>query len=599
MRVIKDNPISRLLTEAKSSELIPDADPQPAFLPHGFIRFLENVGLADALEIVHPYPKAINLSSLERAQSKGLKHVQKIKIDYINELISFRASPPHSLGTAMKARAQQLLQTMRGWGKETYGDSGTWLLDPLDVESCMAVGEHLFKQGRTNMWISFAMTGDFSDALSKHKNQRVPILGHERDPFSGRNKPAKNLDELRIYLESAAKFVRRERLEKLTRKLARAEHPELDTLLATEQRQILKSHSRLASKLIDDVYKKKIKWKQLNHMLAALDQPPLDEHDHALIKLFPQDGKLWKNGDLRIESNSLILEFSPEKQFTHRDRANGTKLEHNPKIRIEIKRSPEGKPLIITDDPNNLVYLYPFLNSRDFWQQVDKNIIPLLGKSPYHQIEFMYKLGTSLKEINSDQLEGAMKKGHVDFIVDIISGISEINSAEEDQQYKNGGNSIQLNTISSLLDGINPSDLSGAEIRHPAEQELIENGNFIESIYNLMLKCTPGHHTANTNSSTNSRSEINSIDQEVALGLILTQRIWSHHIVLPPSTTRILEDIVHYGSTNKSASRTLLMIEQQLMIAEIKTFETSAESGSNDWLADIIRAYIHPFFIRN
>lgn len=588
MRPTKDSPIRTLLNEVSMPETGPNADPQPAILPHGFIRFLETVGLSDALDIPHQYPQPIYLHSLEKAHRNGPKHVQRIKLDYINDLISFRASPLHSLGTSMKARAQQLLQTMRGWKNESYGDPGTWLLDPLDIESCMAVGEYLFKQDRTNLWISFAMTGDFSDAMSKHKNQRVPILGHEIDPFSGRNKPAKNLDELRVYLESAAKFVRKERIEKLARKIARAEHPDLDTLLAPEQRQILKSKSRLASQLIDGIGNKKISWNQLNHALAVIGQPPLDKHDHALIKLFPQDG-LWKNGDLRVESNSLILEFSPEKQFTHRDQNSGVKLEHNPKIRIKIMRSPEGKPLIITDKPSNLIYLYPFLNSRSFWYQFDKNIVPLLGKSPYHQIEFMYKLKKSLKGLNPNQIEQAMKSGHVDFIVDIISGISEINASKQDQQYKNGGRNGHLNTINSLLDGINPSDLAGAEIRHPAEQELIENRNYIESIYSLMLKCNPGHISAITGSHGNAQNKINSVDQEIALGLILTQRRWNKHMVFPPSTIRILEDIVRYGNTSKSASRTLLLIEQQLRIAELEI------KPDISFLANVYRWLLAPF----
>ncbi len=67
-----ENTISAQATE------LDEAEPTSPYLPHGYIRFLENIGLGDALEIPHPYPLPITTSILEKADRKGPKYVQKM-----------------------------------------------------------------------------------------------------------------------------------------------------------------------------------------------------------------------------------------------------------------------------------------------------------------------------------------------------------------------------------------------------------------------------------------------------------------------------------------------------------------------------------------
>lgn len=562
-----------------SPSLNPEGDRRPTLPPHGFFLFLERIGLIHAAEISHPYPEQITQGKLAAAHRKGPKHVQTLKNKYINELIEFRVSPPHSLGTSMKARAQQLIQSTIGLDGKPFGDPATWLLDPLDRESCLAVADDLLSQGRTNFWISGAMTGDFSDALSNHKNQRMPILGHEKDPYTDNILPATNIQELSVYLDSVEKFIRDERIIKLSRKLARASNPGFKKLLTPQKRIILEEKREAATKFIDYVGHDPDRWAELNEYLAKVGQPPLDQQDHALIKLFPQDNSYNQVGDLRIEGNSLILEFTAN-QFTHREA--GGILENKPKIRFEITQTPEGKPLILADTQSMpyLAYLYPMLNSKNFWQKFDRKIIPLLGNSPYHQIEFMYKLQEPAKTLNSENLERIMYAGQVDFIIDIITGIHASNQVSSDQKYKNGDKNALNNYIAPLLQGIG-EDLSGAVIRYTAEHELIQNNNFASSLYKLALKCTPGHQSALDHASLNPHQPLDKYDREIAHGLLTTYPIWKDRLHIPPSTLHLLQDITKYGQTQVSAMRTLLMLENQLKIAEIIDIDNGNKLLSN------------------
>lgn len=561
-------------------------------LPYGFLMFLERIGLLQAVETTRPYPQTITLDKLHKAHDKGPREVQKIKINYINELISHRVSPPHSLGTAMKARAQQLLQSFHGYlDQNIYGDPGTWLLDPLDDASCNSVAEYLLETGRTDFWMSGAMTGDFTDHLSKHKNQRMPIFGHEYDPFSQKSHPARNIEDIQMYLKSIKQFIQLERIEKLSRRLALIKNPDLEKLKTREQLEYIALFSESATTKIEEINEDPTGWDELNTYLIEHGQKPLDQHDHALIKIFPQDNPNWQSGDLRIENGILSVEFSA-KQFTHRE--NNGMLENKPLFRFEITKTEDGKPLIVGDYQSikHLDYLAPLINSKKFWKGFDKHILPLLGASPYHQIEFMYELPYSPKRLNKKNLKSIMGRGKTAFIIDIISGIHQSNSVAADQKYKSEEKNGTHNQIAPLLEGIDTNTWNGIVIHTLTEHELNLSGDYRGALRDLLYKTVP----ARTKRYGNNSQNFTVYDQETAIALLRTYNSWNNNGYIPTNVKEVLRDIAKYGKTNRPVSELIEIIEDQAFIAQYPDgFENLPEwEMYSNWLFQKAIRYIHP-----
>ncbi len=550
------------LTEAQNRNLeLQDEELLPASPPHGFVLFLTRLGLENALEKPHPAPKSITLEELEAADKHGERAVQAIKNDHLQTLIKFRSSPPHRLGVPMKLRAQAIIQKPRGFRKEIYGDSSTWVINPLDRQSCRAITAYQLKKGRTKLWMSFAMTGDITDPLSRHKDQRAPLLGHEVDPISGRSNPITTLSDLEVYLDSAEELIWQERIYKLSRKLAKVENPDYSNLSRADKQRLHEQAKPIATQIMDLIRSGEVMWSDLTVFLANRGQRPLDEHDHALIKLFPQDNPYWKIGDIMLADGALVLEFSAD-QFTPREKNDsfGTK----PTIRIIITQTPDGQPVIVLPYKDQLPYLFPFLNSKKFWRAFDHHILPQLGTSPYHNIQFMYHLGIPNADITLDNLASAMGSGHVSFIVDMIAGLVEKNNGQSHPLERNGSH----NQVYPFITNLDIDNLDRVIIRHPQAHDMVVNNNYLSELYSLMTRCAHIYRPF-LRSEDLITHHLTEADISIAQTLLLQRSVWEKKVKLPPSTFAVLEEIVQYGQPRHSVHRTLTLLENQVGISEL------------------------------
>lgn len=472
--------------------------------------------------------ETLTYDQLSAAQDKGTGELQKIKVDHISQLVSIRFA--RGIGTAFKVSIQYLLQS------EGLGDRSTFIADPVDQKSSRAIGEFLLnKMNRDHLWGGFGKIGDFCDPLSVHKNEKPPLLGHDPDPYNGRSTPINNMEDLDYYLEIARRIVKDERIRKVAIKLAKAENPDFEGALLSIQGDLIKNQIEAATILMDKVYSGAMKWRELNVYLKMINQGPLEKYDHSLIKIFAQDMQEGKMGQVLLDKHALTLEFSPN-QFTPRGHENSKE-----KIRISIAIAPSGRPVIIGEKAH-LPYLYPLLNSKDFFRRLDKALVDRI-KSPYYDIQLMMKLGMPVSQITESNFQKAMEKGEIAFVADAIAGIHKTNTRD-----RNGDHPHFL----PYLEGLNIDNLE-SHLISPEKYTSIIDGTYISELHKLISKCV------------SQPNKLEERDQTSAKRLLEVESELLQCYHLPPSTFTTLKEIVRYGQSRRVPYRTLILLEQQVV----------------------------------
>jgi hypothetical protein len=262
-------------------------------------------------------------------------------------------------------------------------------------------------------------------------------------------------------------------------------------------------------------------------------------------------------------------------------------------LRFELKKNRKGVTEIRADSFSlqYLAYLQPFLNSKEFWQNFDKHILPILGSSPYFQIEFMYKLQHPAKQITEYNQNDFLKDGEVNFIIDIIAGIHESNSKKRDQVFKNPHTNGSHNQIAPFINDIDPGNFSGAKIVDLTVRELKKNKDYLAQIYELLLRTVPGRYPLTGHEVSNILSEkengislenarreriVSRLRKDILLthralahGLLKTKSIWLKNSGHIPHMLDVLEDIAKKGFSSRTVSEVIAHIENRVFQPEI------------------------------
>lgn len=494
-------------------------------LPRPVRTFLDNLFLEPSES--HP---SLTYEKLAKADDLGITALQTLKVDYLKHFTSFLGKS--GIGLPLKARVQIILQTPESGNSKPLGDPGTWIIDPTNHDSVLAVGKLLLeKQQRKNLWIGFVINRDHTDPLGK-KDKQTPLLG--------RKKPILTIEDLATELEEIAQMTKNERIENLTYKLAKIQDHNFDKLLHLEQQELLLSYKAEATHHIEATYNKTLSWEHLNKYLRDHHQTPLDPHDHLLIKLFPQDNPNWQIGDLLVDNQKLVFEFPPDK---YTPRKKGDTEKSSPPRRIVLSRSKGGKPLIFAT-PTDLPFLIPILNSTETLERLDK-ALNTLGPSPYHQVQFMLNLALPPEKITSDNLTKVMQASQIDFVTDIISGVSPSNHSIVDSD----------NNICPYFNGITLDTLKTIPILDPSTEHSVTDANTCLKNLHLLLQ------RARNNSLLTTDPQL-----AVATTYLLDEATEELDIHLPPTINSVLRQITSRGNCSLPVSGIIRLLENKLIL---------------------------------
>ncbi len=380
---------------------------------------------------------SLSLGQLMEAFAMGRSTVQFTKVRYLEKLIAHRLK--NGLGPNLKTQAQLVFQSESLEQGFPIGDPGTWILDPSDPTSCLAVGEYMVHaENAQELWMGTALDDDMTDILGD-KDTPTPLIKGLKSSYHihqilellygkislqdvAPEILRANIDKTgKQSLEEVYNFIPKIYARKLAKRWVMAEHniseEDFEKLLDEKQRKLVAEFEPRALATIQAVLGGEKTWEELNADLAALNQSPINPENHPLIKLFAQDKGSWKIADIIASPEGVIIEI-PRTKFTHRgDSGNDT-------TRIEVIVE-DGKPIIVCDQ-DDLPWLKYLSNSLPFLTALEKNCVPKLGKSPYYQVEIMFNVF----------------KGEIAFATDGIAGIHKINQRDLD-----GETPLQLSDI--------------------------------------------------------------------------------------------------------------------------------------------------------